>query len=327
MASRRQAATPVIDDRGAPGKVIAISRLRTDPRMADARFAAVYERAVRLTMSGYRMGLQVAICLAAGGVFAVLSRWLGMRSPPGVTVLATVAVSVALTIMLWRWSEMRSAPRLAVILVEAGLCPTCSYTLADLPLETDGCRVCPECGAAWRADRMRCETRYVESGDIDRTRGYRTFWRDGIGLGATSVIDDAGVRRPLVSARLKREIAASSGPRGSRLKDTARRNTRSGAVLRTALFLLYSCLAVAAWTIGAKVLPGIGGKAVAIAGGIVCAAFAFALWKGCAGVASSWVKKQMLASGLCPSCSADLRLLPRELNVCESCGASWRGPP
>ena len=35
-------------------------------------------------------------------------------------------------------------------------CPSCSYGLADLAPEPDGCTVCPECGAAWRlpADRQ-----------------------------------------------------------------------------------------------------------------------------------------------------------------------------
>ena len=29
-------------------------------------------------------------------------------------------------------------------------CPSCGYRLADLPVQADGCTVCPECGAAWR---------------------------------------------------------------------------------------------------------------------------------------------------------------------------------
>ncbi|MEX2219224.1 MAG: hypothetical protein WD749_10755 [Phycisphaerales bacterium] len=31
-------------------------------------------------------------------------------------------------------------------------CPGCGYGLAALPLEADCCRVCPECGAAWRLE-------------------------------------------------------------------------------------------------------------------------------------------------------------------------------
>ena len=31
-----------------------------------------------------------------------------------------------------------------------GHCPACGYGLAEIEPEADGCRVCPECGAAWR---------------------------------------------------------------------------------------------------------------------------------------------------------------------------------
>ncbi len=33
-----------------------------------------------------------------------------------------------------------------------GHCPACGYGLAEIEPEADGCRVCPECGAAWAMD-------------------------------------------------------------------------------------------------------------------------------------------------------------------------------
>jgi hypothetical protein len=33
-------------------------------------------------------------------------------------------------------------------------CPSCSYSLANLDIEADGCTVCPECGAAWRLSAL-----------------------------------------------------------------------------------------------------------------------------------------------------------------------------
>lgn len=32
-------------------------------------------------------------------------------------------------------------------------CGGCNYPLVKLPVERDGCRVCPECGGAWRVPR------------------------------------------------------------------------------------------------------------------------------------------------------------------------------
>ncbi len=33
-----------------------------------------------------------------------------------------------------------------------GVCAACGYSLAELEPEADGCRVCPECGSAWKMD-------------------------------------------------------------------------------------------------------------------------------------------------------------------------------
>ncbi len=32
------------------------------------------------------------------------------------------------------------------------ICPSCGYSLEESPREADGCRLCPECGGAWRVD-------------------------------------------------------------------------------------------------------------------------------------------------------------------------------
>ncbi len=40
--------------------------------------------------------------------------------------------------------------RFAGRLLRAGLCACCDYNLEGVLPESDGCRVCPECGAAWK---------------------------------------------------------------------------------------------------------------------------------------------------------------------------------
>ena len=43
-----------------------------------------------------------------------------------------------------------STRRAARVLVAASRCPSCLYPLQGLPLDADGCVVCPECGSSWR---------------------------------------------------------------------------------------------------------------------------------------------------------------------------------
>lgn len=34
---------------------------------------------------------------------------------------------------------------------DTNICPSCGYTLNSLPIESDGCVICSECGGAWKA--------------------------------------------------------------------------------------------------------------------------------------------------------------------------------
>ncbi|MFI4898504.1 MAG: hypothetical protein ACIARR_11840 [Phycisphaerales bacterium JB059] len=43
-------------------------------------------------------------------------------------------------------------PRLVRAYVAEGFCGSCGFTIRGLEPEEDGCRVCPECGCAWRGD-------------------------------------------------------------------------------------------------------------------------------------------------------------------------------
>ncbi len=45
-------------------------------------------------------------------------------------------------------------PRIAEIYLSAGKCPACAYKLDGLKPEQVGCGVCPECGAAWKHERI-----------------------------------------------------------------------------------------------------------------------------------------------------------------------------
>lgn len=50
--------------------------------------------------------------------------------------------------MLWWFISGRQ--QAADGLIARGTCASCEYEIAGLPIEGDGCVVCPECGAAWK---------------------------------------------------------------------------------------------------------------------------------------------------------------------------------
>jgi predicted Zn-ribbon and HTH transcriptional regulator len=102
-----------------------------------------------------RAGISVLIMLALAACIVAL---LGLGGPfaaflilftPVASILILVAIN-SLTSLAVLAGEAREAVRAGWI--EAGRCPTCGYDLQDVRIDSDGCRVCPECGGAWRAN-------------------------------------------------------------------------------------------------------------------------------------------------------------------------------
>ncbi|MBX3388863.1 MAG: hypothetical protein KF691_05355 [Phycisphaeraceae bacterium] len=76
--------------------------------------------------------------------------------------MSDLYVSISLAILFWlavavgawtflHWMFRRwTIPQLARIKLLEGLCASCGYPIRKLPAASDGCTVCPECGAAWK---------------------------------------------------------------------------------------------------------------------------------------------------------------------------------
>jgi hypothetical protein len=75
---------------------------------------------------------------------------LGLRGLWGLWLVipAGVIAFVCLVMVAWSRERRNEARRRAVAMV--GTCPACMYDLSGSVAESDGCTVCPECGAAWR---------------------------------------------------------------------------------------------------------------------------------------------------------------------------------
>lgn len=48
-------------------------------------------------------------------------------------------------------------PRVASAYLMSGICPVCHYSLAEIESDSDGCTICPECGAAWKLNALVSE--------------------------------------------------------------------------------------------------------------------------------------------------------------------------
>ncbi len=69
-----------------------------------------------------------------------------------------VIIPVAFVTIAWMLMMGKTPEQTGNMLIELGLsfghCGSCGSDLSDLPIEEDGCVVCPDCQAAWKADRI-----------------------------------------------------------------------------------------------------------------------------------------------------------------------------
>lgn len=99
-------------------------------------------------MPWYFVGLVV---LMAGDL--AFRRWMGVTLYPPIWAFGPAVVPFGFFIfqnVSTHPKVVEGRARVVRSLTRAGICPGCGYSLAELEPETDGCRVCPECGGAWR---------------------------------------------------------------------------------------------------------------------------------------------------------------------------------
>ncbi|MEQ9097306.1 MAG: hypothetical protein RIE32_13705 [Phycisphaerales bacterium] len=85
------------------------------------------------------MGFAVLI-----GLHGLVPHWLRYA-----LVLAAMAPCFYVSAAWTKHKAIRESDRLGRA---RGLCPACGYSIAGLEPEEDGCRICPECGSAWKMD-------------------------------------------------------------------------------------------------------------------------------------------------------------------------------
>lgn len=137
-----------VDDRGRPWRFeegTLANAIRAE-RLRVANPAA----AMRPLRDARAMGM-LALVLAMA-VLIMAGAWMETRA--GVHLGWAVSIAIAAGVMVLAGMAQQSidahAQRAAA--KRLGVCPSCLHALAHVEPEADGCRVCPECGAAWHVD-------------------------------------------------------------------------------------------------------------------------------------------------------------------------------
>lgn len=134
------------DDRGElldgrrPLAMAAARRAGIDPKTAGAALRPL--RRVGLAF----WALMLAMLALGPALVFVLAGWGGR----GAIMIIPAAVPVVLVLALVPWLRPLGWRLHRRGLLALGLCPACGYEIAGLEPEADGCRVCPECGGAWK---------------------------------------------------------------------------------------------------------------------------------------------------------------------------------
>ena len=151
-------AQPIIrDNAGVARELVRRAALRSDDRMADPVFAEIVANA---DAAGEALGMPTAeLVLGFAGVLGanvthfVMIAAMGPRTPSALVFVVWVAATAVLVLAARRRRLRRAARDVADILLHNGLCAACAYSLRGHYGE-GGIVVCPECGAAWRDDRV-----------------------------------------------------------------------------------------------------------------------------------------------------------------------------
>lgn len=106
--------------------------------------------------------LPIALGPGTAWLIAMVIAWVAGVFPWGMMILAFLLFGVVWALILWkrRCGFLEFRPRLIIsAMLRQSLCPACGYSLRLVPVSLDACRVCPECGAAWKIEGEAADRR------------------------------------------------------------------------------------------------------------------------------------------------------------------------
>lgn len=97
----------------------------------------------------------LAVICTAFFIYTTVSTMIGPAFPTARTLIYVVLMALVIACLLWMLVTNNGPIGEKVVgdyLHKTRSCPGCGYDLASSLVQSDGCNVCPECGAAWRLD-------------------------------------------------------------------------------------------------------------------------------------------------------------------------------
>lgn len=255
------------------------------------------------------LSAQIAYSLAL--VFIALLAFLNFRRGSygfGVFMLCLLAYTF-FELFIKRWyRRWRHKEQIVRALIAFDRCGSCGYELKGINTQDDGCLVCPECGAAWRADKRRSDDppRWVRP-----KPWHRKYVHDDRGWRCRPSF---GIRPSLLgrNAKRKRLLLRTSGALGWA-------SYVSGALILLVL-------------VGGLVLGFVFADAVialaALGVTIVLLLLQTVLWPVAWWVSGERMRLALLDRGMCVCCDAALPEEPESdgRRVCQTCGSAWLSP-
>lgn len=315
---------------------------KLDPQLADLRMRAYVSAApkrsvLKLAAIGMLMGL-------LGGSTALLSGWLGAGIPAWVMPALASGVMVSVFVYRSRRAVRRIAPRIIDAFLFEGRCPGCGYVLDGTQIEPDGCRVCPECGAAWKAERIGASIQTPAAIQEYRRRLFnpttRERWLPGVRM--PMLWRDARDRAvSLTDPRLRRLDQATAERLGTdRVRDIQRsigwRHRGRGVLLSLcmlpAVILFSRMLLKPATGAGSAVgtLISMGTFVFCVLMILLLGGFVASLLFGDNGLSPRRVVREFITRGICPQCLHALDGATPDAEgvvACPTCGAAWKSEP
>ncbi|MDQ7012739.1 MAG: hypothetical protein Q9O74_02445 [Planctomycetota bacterium] len=214
--------------------------------------------------------------------------------------------------------------------VRNGRCPACRYKLVDIEEDAQGFITCPECGAAWRADRLRAAE---APGNPQARQATRSKLVQVLQFPKTSLtLDHRGRPASLVLYRpSKKKPGDAYETRCQRAsKAVYSRVSGRGALLSIGLIVLGAGAFVCTLAYGLLNPAGTPWWVYAIIPLMAALLFAGLLFRrGELWVSLTTIEHETLAQSLCPSCWELLECIPPNTEgctMCPECGSSWRLP-